>query len=151
MITLFTKHLPYKVSQQLKIEYDIRLNEIKFLTSEKIKQYHYLRKDLKTIELLLSLSIFYKRIISNFDSANKFTSRVVIDSDANSIKLGSYDFNDKEIFRLQKTIREFNIILTKYSIQPYLLDYTDTIIFLRKIKSYKTFLDSQEHQDGESF
>lgn len=151
MIALFTKYLPYKVSQQLRIEYDIRLSEIKFLTSEKIEQYHYLRKDLKTIELLLSLSIFYKRVISNFDSANKFTSRVIINSDANSIQLGSYDFTDKEIFRLQRTVREFNNILTEYSIHPYLFDYTDTIIFLRKIKSYKKFIDSQKDQDGESF
>lgn len=148
MITLFTKNLPYKVSQQLRIEYDIRLSEIKFLTSEKIEQYHYLRKDLKTIELLLSLSIFYKRVISNFESANKFTSRVVINSDATSIQLGSYDFTDKEIFRLQRTVREFNHILAEYSIHPFLFDYTDTIIFLRKIKSYKRFIDAQNDKDG---
>ncbi|KUY29534.1 hypothetical protein ATB96_02385 [Elizabethkingia ursingii] len=143
--------MPYKVSQQLRIEYDIRLSEIKFLTSEKIEQYHHLRKDLKTIELLLSLSIFYKRVISNFDSANKFTSRVVINNAANSIQLGSYDFTEKEVFRLQKTIREFNNILLEYSIHPRLFDYTDTIVFLRKIKFYKNFLDLQKKQDGESF
>ena len=153
MITNFTKHLPYKVSQQIKIEYDIRLSEIKYLTSETIEQYHYLRADIKTIELLLALSIFYKRIICNFESANKFTSRVVSNNDANSIKLGSYDFNEREIFGLQRTIREFNNILLEYSINVNLFDYTDTIIFLRKIKSYKNFIDSNkdENEDGESF
>ena len=151
MITLFTKHLPYKLGQQLKIEYDIRANEIIFLTSDKIEQYHYLQKNLKTINLLLALSIFYKRVVCNFESANKFTSRVVINSNADSIKLGSYDFTSKEIFGLRRTILEFDKLLEKYSISPYLFDYTDTIIFLRKIKSYKTNLDNEEQKDGEPF
>ena len=153
MITHFIKHLPYKVSQQIRIEFDIRLGEIKYLTSENIEQYHYLRTDMKAIELLLALSIFYKRIICNFESANKFTSRVVINNDANSIKLGSYDLTDREIFRLQRTVREFNNILAEYSINPLLFDYTDTIIFLRKIKSYKNYIDSKEdeNKNGESF
>lgn len=150
MITLFTKYLPLKLSQQIRIEYDIRLNELKYLTSDKIEQYHYLQKDFKTIELLLSLSIFYKRIISNFDSANKFSSRVVLNSDAKSIKLGTYDFSDKEIFRLRKIILEFNNLLNEYSIHPFLFDYTETIVFLRKIKAYKNYIDS-EPKDGESF
>ncbi|MDD2307148.1 MAG: hypothetical protein PHP53_20765 [Prolixibacteraceae bacterium] len=141
MIQIFTQNLPYNLSEQLTIEYNRRLNDINHFVSGKYDYYTHLKKDIQTIQLLLALSIFQKRVLSNFDSATKFTSRVVFKGEAKSIQLGTYDLSTKEIFKLNQTVLTFKNLIEKYSIPISLFEYLETKEFLRKIKIYKDSLD----------
>lgn len=149
MIQKFTENTPYKLSQQLIYEYNNRINDVNHFLSGKYDFYAPLKKDIETIELLLALSIFYKRVLTNFESATKFSGRVVFNSDAESIQLGTYLLDSKEIFRIRRTILKFNNLMSKYSIPDYLFEYTETKEFLRKVKNYKSEL--REEDNGESF
>ena len=141
MIQLFTENLPYKLSEQMTFEYNRRLSDINYFTSGRYDYYAHLKKDIETIQLLLALSIFYKRVLSNFDSATKFTSRVIFKSEAVSVQLGTYDLSAKEIFKLNKTVLTFKTLMEEYSIPLGLFEYLETKEFLRKIKVYKDGLD----------
>lgn len=141
MIQLFTENLPYKLSEQMTFEYNRRLSDINYFISGRYDYYAHLKKDIETIQLLLALSIFYKRVLSNFDSATKFTSRVVFKSEAVSVQLGTYDFSAKEIFKLNKTVLTFKTLMEEYSIPLGLFEYLETKELLRKIKVYKDGLD----------
>lgn len=141
MIQLFTENLPYKLSEQMTFEYNRRLSDINYFISGRYDYYAHLKKDIETIQLLLALSIFYKRVLSNFDSATKFTSRVVFKSEAVSVQLGTYDLSAKEIFKLNKTVLTFKTLMEEYSIPLGLFEYLETKELLRKIKVYKDGLD----------
>lgn len=122
-------------------EYNRRLSDINYFISGRYDYYAHLKKDIETIQLLLALSIFYKRVLSNFDSATKFTSRVVFKSEAVSVQLGTYDLSAKEIFKLNKTVLTFKKLMEEYSIPLGLFEYLETKELLRKIKVYKDGLD----------
>lgn len=148
MIEKFTENTPYRLSQQLIYEYNIRINDVNHFVSGNYDFYASLKKDIETIELLLALTIFYKRVLTNFESATKFSGRVVFNSNADSIQLGTYLLDAKEILRIKKTILLFNNIMEKYSIPPDLFNYTETKEFLRKVKNLKNEL--REGDNGES-
>jgi len=141
MIQLFTENLPYKLSEQMTFEYNRRLSDVNFFISGQYNYYAHLKNDIETIQLLLALSIFYKRVLSNFDSATKFTSRVVFKSEAVSVQLGTYNLSPKEIFKLNKTVLTFKKLMEDYSIPLSLFEYLETKELLRKIKIYKDGLD----------
>lgn len=145
MIQLFTENLPYKLIEQMTFEYNRRISDINFFLSGRYDYYAHLKKDLETIQLLLALSIFYKRVLSNFDSATKFTSRIVYKSQANSIQLGTYDLSAKEIFKLNKTVVTFKKLMEDYSIPLNLFEYLETKELLRKIKIYKDGVDKNNN------
>jgi hypothetical protein len=140
MIKLFTDNLPYKLSEQMTFEYNGRINDINYFLSGRYDYYAPLKKDIETIQLFLALSIFYKRVLSNFDSATKFTSRIIFKSEAESVQLGTYDLSAKEIFKLNKTVLTFKKLMEDYSIPIGLFEYLETKELLRKIKVYKDSL-----------
>ncbi len=148
---MFCYKLPRDISIQMYNEYNSRLNEIKYLL--KFPYYSNIKKEVKTIELLLALSIFHKRIIANLDSANIFSTFIFKNSTADSIQIGSYELNHKERNRILAIIMNFKSLVEKYSISIEILRYTETKEFLKNIKKYKDFLESGEHlnTDGKSF
>ncbi len=147
MIKLFTENLPYKLIEQMTFEYNGRINDINYFLSGRYDYYTPLKKDIETIQLLLALSIFYKRVLSNFDSATKFTSRIIFKSKAESVQLGTYDLSTKEIFKLNKTVLTFKKLMEDYSIPIGLFEYLETKELLRKIKVYKDSL-ARETENG---
>lgn len=124
-------------------EYNGRINDINYFLSGRYDYYAPLKKDIETIQLLLALSIFYKRVLSNFDSATKFTSRIIFKSEAESVQLGTYDLSAKEIFKLNKTVLTFKKLMEDYSIPIGLFEYLETKELLRKIKVYKDSLERE--------
>lgn len=148
MINTFTENLPYRLSEQMLIEYNKRLSDVNYFVSGKYDYYAHLKRDIESIQLLLALSIFYKRVLTNFDSATKFSSRVVLKSEAEAIQLGTYELSSKEIFKLNKTVITFRKLLEDYSIPIGLFEYLETKEFLRKVKVYKDSLDRNTEKNG---
>jgi len=95
IINILTYHLPHNLANQIYNEYQNRLREANLII-ENIKSYKTLQNDKKTVELLLALSIFHKRIITNLDAAVKFYGTVTKYSTADTIKIGRYDLTGKE-------------------------------------------------------
>jgi hypothetical protein len=149
MIRIFTQYLPYRLSDQMIIEYDRRLADIKHFISGKYDYYTPLRDDIETIQMLLALSIFHKRVLSNFESATKFTSRVVLNSQADSVQIGTYDLSSKEIFKLNKTVITFRKLMQDYTIPLNLFEYLETKEFLKKVKIYRDSFQF-DSKDGKS-
>lgn len=134
IINIFTYGLPQKLAKQIFNEYQSRLSESKFLI-EKYNYYLPLLDHIKTLELLLAMSIFYKRVVTNLDSAIKFHSAVNRYSGSEVIQIGSYDFTGEEKNKLLGLIINFNNIQKKFSIPKVLYDYEQTKDFVKNVLS----------------
>ena len=95
IINILTYRLPYELTNQIYNEFQSRLREANILI-EKYHTYRVLKNDLKTVELILSLSIFHKRVIANLDAAVKFYGTVCHKSQADTISIGNYKLQEKK-------------------------------------------------------
>jgi hypothetical protein len=136
LIRYLTYRLPYNIANQLFKEYEDRMKEIDWLL-ENSRQFIDLRENKSTIELLLAISIFHKRIISNLDSASKFYSLVTKNSEAESVRIGRYDLTGLERNKLLATILNFNQIMSEYNIPLSFTNYYATREFLTNVKRLK--------------
>ena len=143
MIEKFCSRLPREISNPMYNEYNNRLKEIKFII-EKRESYFNLREQIRTIELILSLSIFYKRVISNLDAATKFAGTVFNNSPAIAIKIGSYNLTGSEKNRMIAIVMSYNSLIEKYSITQDILTTVETKDLINKIKNLKYQLDRNE-------
>jgi hypothetical protein len=123
-------------------EYSARLSEVKYLLE--YKSYSDLKQNFELIELLLALSIFYKRVITNLDSANKFSGTVFNSSEAQYIRIGKYKLTPKESRRIYAVVQNYNKLMAKYHVPGGVTIYTETKEFLRAVKNYKTQCEYRE-------
>lgn len=140
IINILTYKLPYDLANQIYNEYQERLREANFIIANS-RRYKRLEGDGKTIETLLALSIFHKRVISNLDAAIKFHGRVTRNSNATHIKIGKYDFTWEERNMLQAIVISYNNLIARYKVPSSLMDYYLTKDFLWKLVILKSILE----------
>jgi hypothetical protein len=145
MIEKFCSRLPREISNPMYNEYYNRLKEINFILENR-DAYKHLLQYKKTIELILSLSIFYKRVIANMDAATKFAGTVFSNSSAIAIKIGSYDLTGSEKNRIIAVVMSYNSLTEKYSLTNDLLATMETKDLIKKIKDLKWQLDNNENE-----
>lgn len=143
MIEIFCSRLPREISNPMYNEYYNRLKEINFIIENR-DAYKHLLQYKKTIELILSLSIFYKRVIANMDAATKFAGTVFSNSSAIAIKIGSYNLTGSEKNRIIAVVMNYNSLTQKYSLTNDLLATSETKDLIKKIKDLKWQLDNNE-------
>lgn len=143
MIEKFCSRLPREISNPMYNEYNNRLKEIKFIIENR-ESYFNLREHIRTIELILSLSVFYKRVISNLDAATKFSNTVFSNSPAIAIKIGTYNLTGSEKNRMIAIVMSYNSLIEKYKITQDILTTVETKDLIRKIKNLKYQLDRNE-------
>ncbi len=124
------------------IEYQDRIREVNFYL-ENSQRYSSLRNELRAIELLLALSIFYKRIIANLEGTIKFYGTVTRVSEADTIQIGNYYFTLKEKNNLQALTINYHSILEKYHISENIFNYYDTRDFIESILNLKNYADNE--------
>lgn len=146
MIEKFCSRLPREISNPMYNEYYNRLKEINYILENR-NAYKHLLQHKKTIELILSLSIFYKRVIANMDAATKFAGTVFSNSTAIAIKIGSYDLTGSEKNRIIAIVMNYNLLIQKYSLTQEMLATTETKDLIKKIKDLKWQLDNNENKD----
>lgn len=146
MIEKFCSRLPREISNPMYNEYYNRLKEINFILENR-DAYKHLLQYKKTIELILSLSIFYKRVIANMDAATKFAGTVFSNSSAIAIKIGSYNLTGSEKNRIIAVVMNYNSLTQKYSLTNDLLATMETKDLIKKIKDLKWQLDNNENKD----
>ncbi len=136
IINIFTYGLPYKLANQIYKEYDSRLREAIFIISE-AKRYASLKDSMQTVELLLALSIFDKRVISNLQAGVKFYSTVSSYSESETIQIGTYRLTGEEKNKLLGVIINYNTILKNYGLTEGLTNYSATKDFLLYLVNLK--------------
>lgn len=132
IINILTYKLPFDLANQIFNEFQIRFKDAKYLIAT-YKTYKPLAPNIKTVELLLSLSIFHKRVISNLDGAVKFYSRVSKKSTADTISIGGYKLTFEEKNKILAVVLNYEKLLSNFSIHPKYLEYSETNEFLKKI------------------
>ena len=138
------EQIPYKIRSQLLFEYGNRVNEIKYLTSIDFGKFTNLSNDLESIYMLLGLSIFYKRIISNLESGRKFSTRIIFQEKAESINIGKFKIDASDTYKINGVVLEFYKLIKDYNISLSMFDYYETYEFLNKVNSYKMYLNENE-------
>lgn len=146
MIEKFCSRLPREISNPMYNEYYNRLKEIYFIIENR-DAYKHLLQYKKTIELILSLSIFYKRVIANMDAATKFAGTVFSNSSAIAIKIGSYNLTGSEKNRIIAVVINYNSLTQKYNLTNDLLATSETKDLIKKIKDLKWQLDNNENKE----
>ena len=136
IINIFTYKLPFKLANQIYNEFQGRRTEVLFLINNS-RTFKDLNNDLPTIELLLAMSIFYKRIIANIQGAVNFYSLVTKYSSSDTISVGSYKLTGEEKNKMLGIIISFNKILEKYNLTLELANYSETKQFLTYVKNIK--------------
>jgi len=149
IINILTYQLPYNLANQIYNEYQSRLKEANYLI-ENYKTYKSLRDSSKTIELLLSLSIFHRRVITNLDGAVKFYGTVTKKGKTDTIRIGSYDLTFEEKNKILAVVINYNHLLERFSIPPIVMEYHETREFLKKIITLKSELQNgnKEKREG---
>lgn len=143
IINILTYQLPFVLSNQIYNEYQNRLKESLYLI-DKYKTYKPLSDDLKTIELFLALSIFHRRVITNFDGAVKFYGTVTKKGQIDTIKIGSYDLNADEKNKMLAVVMNYNKLLETFSVPPTVMEYYETRDFLKKLITLKSNIENAE-------
>lgn len=141
IINILTYKLDYELSNQIYNEFQSRYKDAKYLINT-YKTYQILKTNIKTVETLLALSIFHKRVISNLDAAVKFHGTVSRMSESDTIRIGAYTLNINERNKLLGITMNYNALIKKFSISPTLMDYTETRDFLKKLISLKIYLQN---------
>jgi len=146
IINILTYHLPHNLANQIYNEYQNRLREANFFI-ENIKSYKTLQNDKKTVELLLALSIFHKRIITNLDAAVKFYGTVTKYSTADTIKIGRYDLTGKEKNNILAVVINYNQLIERFSIPPIIMEYYETKEYLKNLILLKSIFTNATNQE----
>lgn len=149
IINILTYQLPYNLANQIYKEFQSRLKEANYLI-ENYRTYKPLQDSSKTVELLLSLSIFHRRIITNLDGAVKFYGTVTKKGKTDTIRIGTYDLTLEEKNKILAVVINYNHLLEKFSIPPIVMEYHETREFLKKIIILKSKLQygNKENREG---
>ncbi|RXJ51220.1 hypothetical protein [Gelidibacter gilvus] len=137
IINILTYNLPYKLARQIYNEYQSRLREANYIINE-VNRYKDLQEHIQTVELLLALSIFHKRVIANLDGAVKFYGTVTNQSEAVAISIGSYDLTNDEKNKILGLLINYRNLLDNYGISDEFMEYYTTKDFLLRLKNLKS-------------
>ena len=146
IIRVITSKHPYDLANQIYHEYESRHKDVMYYLFQ-TEGYASLKKNLKTIELLLGMSIFHKRVIANLDAATKFHKTVTTTSKTDVVEIGRYQFDSSEKNKMLHIILSFRDLKEKYGIADFVFEYNETRDFLKNIK--KMISRRKRPQDGD--
>ena len=145
IINILTYKLPFKLSNQIYNEYQSRLSEARYLI-DNYQSYKKLIEHVKLVELLLSLSIFNKRVIMNLDAAVKFHGTVSRKSETDTIKIGKYELNTEEKNKLLGVVMNYKELIKRFSIPGPMMEYDETRDLLKSLIRLKSELEYAENK-----
>lgn len=150
IINILTAGTPFKLANQIYNEFQNRFKEAKYFI-ENFSWYSELSEDLETVELLLALSIFHKRVVANLDGAIKFYGTVTESGKTDTISIGSYNLNNEEKNKILGLLINYRKLIQRFGIDESFMDYYHTKEFLKKVKYLKSDLEygQNEEEDGE--
>jgi len=93
---------------------------------------------MSAVEILLAMSIFHKRIITNLDAAVKFQDTVSRNSNATTISIGGYDFDQKEKNKLLGILINYRKLQQRFGLYDQVFEYYETKEFLKQVIKFKS-------------
>lgn len=141
IINILTYKLPYELTNQIYNEFHDRLREANYLI-DNYRPYKTLKNNTKTVESILSLSIFHRRVITNLDGAVKFYATVTKKANTDTVKIGSYNLTFEEKNKILAVVLNYNQLIEKFSIPPFVMEYYETKDFLKNILTLKSELEN---------
>lgn len=139
LINIFCHKLPGDISRAVHNEYTNRWDEIKRIWEFPQNRYGILKRHSSTIQHLLAMSIFYRRLLCGLDGACDFynaVKRSSRNSEHNVIIIGKYKLDSREYKKLQSIRISFQKLKEKYDIDDYFFDYVETYEFLNNCKDF---------------
>jgi hypothetical protein len=134
MIRQFCKGLPKFLSDQLFIEYEYRRRELEFLVTTYPQRYRWI-EEVDSVRLLLALSIYFRRVISQLEAAGK-TYFDLVGGDVTGVTIGQHKLSEQEAEELSNATSDFHRLLHHFGLYTALFDYYDTSGFLFKLKQH---------------
>lgn len=137
LINILCYKLAGDVSRAVHSEYENRWNEIKNIWKFPNNRFKILEKYSKTVQNLLAMSTFYRRVLSGMDGACDFYKTITKDvsgDNERTIAIGRYQFNKNEYNKLLAIRISFRKFHEKYGISKAFMEYTDTYEFLKNCK-----------------
>ncbi|MCQ2351346.1 MAG: hypothetical protein MJ003_05160 [Paludibacteraceae bacterium] len=132
LINIFLYMLPGKIAQSMHREYEWRKMEIQRIWNNENNSYSVLQNFASTIDALLTLSLYYRYIVSKFDGVSAFYVNVNRGCTAETpITIGKFTFDSNERRRLLAIHIQFSQLVDKYQISSHFFEYADTLGFLR--------------------
>lgn len=144
IINILTYGLPFDLANQIYNEYQDRRREAMYLIDNS-QRYSPLSDNVLTVEVLLALSIFHKRVLTNLDAAIKFYGTVTKLSQADTIKMGSYSLSGEEKNKVLALTITYRKLLEKFSLPEATFNYNLTREFLQKLLALKNIPDNAEN------
>ena len=133
IIKILCKKLPGDVSRAVYNEYNSRWSEIEQVWNYPQNRYKLLQKHESTIQLLLAMSTFYRRVLNGFDGARDFYKTVSNNSGTKTefaICIGQFKLNFKQYCKLQAVQISFCKLKDKFGISNSFFKYNETYEFL---------------------
>lgn len=132
----FFRPLTFDLRRKIRSEFDNRLKEVTWYVSN-TDFYAQLNSDTEIIEIILLLTVYYKRVITSLDSATKFYTRVSKIKDSDGIQIGRFNYDYEQNNKILAVIIGFKKLKEKYQLPEYIFEYLETNEFLRKVITYK--------------
>jgi hypothetical protein len=148
IINILTYGLPYKLANQIYNEYQERTKDAKYIIGIS-ERYFKLKDSINTVELLLALSIFHKRVISNLDGAVKFYKTIGEYSESEIIAIGSYDLTFEEKNKILALLINYRKLIEKFGLTDEMMDYYSTKDFLIKILYLKSRFENGNYEEND--
>jgi hypothetical protein len=149
IINLLTYKLPFELTNQIYNEFQSRLTEATYLI-DTYKTYKTLKENIKTVELILSLSIFHRRVITNLDGAVKFYGTVTKKGQTDTVRIGNYNLTGDEKNKILAVVMNYNSLLERFSIPPIVMEYYETRDFLKKLITLKSELNNADFKERQT-
>lgn len=136
LLDKFCFPLKFDLRRKVRSEFEGRLKEIQWLISNR-DFYSQLGNDIEVIEIILLLTVYYKRVITSLDSATKFYTRVSKVDNSEGVQIGKFNYNHEQNNKILGVIISFKKLMDLYFLPPYIFEYIETKDFLRQIVTYK--------------
>ncbi len=137
MVLSFIENLPFELRNQIISEYNSRVRELEYLLERKPDKYQWLEdEDVELVKYLLSIGIFYRRVIDPISGSVEFTNRVNRLGVPN-VKVGSIKLTSENLIELSGAVQAFERILNRFGFNARFLDFDRIEEFLQNIKELK--------------
>lgn len=135
LINILCYKLPGDVSRAVHNEYESRWSEIKHIWEYPHNRYKLLESYSSTVQHLLAMSTFYRRVLSGMDGACDFYKTITKDSTSErSIAIGSYRLDKAEYNKMLNIHITFRKLRERYGIEENFFEYAETEKFLDNCK-----------------
>lgn len=141
IINIITAKLPRELAMKIYNEYQTRYKELVSILDYS-DRFNALNNYIYTLELLLALSIFHKRVICNLEGVDKFAGTISSKKEEDiTIDIGSYKLTTSEQNKIKAVIINYDKLKEMFGITDKYFNYYETYEFLENMLLFKKSFD----------